>query len=172
MFGQISFNRGAFNRAAESTTTSWMGSAQAVAEAEAGLRLTKRMSGEGNAVATATATASNIHYQIGTADAVATAISEWIRRRGLDGHADAIATGSAVGVYQMGADYLAFDISLNAGDDLIIDTERMTILRNNQNFIYALDDYSTFFDLAKGDYITIAGDGTATVTLLWKDRWL
>lgn len=172
MFGQISFNRGTFNRSSESSSSSWIGNAQAVAEAEATLRLTKYMSGEGDAVATATATASNIHYQIGTADAVATAVSDWIRVRGFDGNADAIATGSAVGVYQMGADYLAFDINLNAGDDLIIDTERMTILRNNQNFIYALEDSSTFFDIAKGDYITVTGDGTATVTLLWKDRWL
>ena len=172
MFGHISFNRGTFNRAAESSATSWMGNAQAVAEATGELRLTKRMSGVADAVAEAIATASNIHYQDGTADAIAEAVSDWIRLRGFDGSADAIATGSAVGVYQMGADYLAFDISLNAGDDLIIDTERMTILRNNQNFIYALDDYSTFFNLEKGDYITVAGDGTATVTLLWKDRWL
>lgn len=172
MFGHISFNRGAFNRAAENSAAGWVGSAQAVAEATGELRLTKRMSGVADAVAEAIATASNILYQEGTADAIAEAVSDWIRLRGFGGHADAIATGSAVGVYQMGADYLAFDISLNAGDDLIIDTERMTILRNNQNFIYALDDYSTFFNLGKGDYITVAGDGTATVTLLWKDRWL
>lgn len=172
MFGHISFNRGAFNRAAESSATSWAGSARATAEAAGELRLTKRMSGDAEALAAAIATASNIHYQEGVADAIAEAESDWIRLRGLEGYADAIATGSAVGVYQMGADYLAFEISLNAGDDLIIDTERMTILRNNQNFIYALDDYSTFFNLEKGDYITVAGDGTATVTLLWKDRWL
>ena len=172
MFGQISFNRGAFNRTSEGAAFSWTGNAQAVAEAEADLRLTKRMSGAADAVATAMATASNIHYMSGVADALATALSDWIRKVYLGGQADAVATGSAVGVYQMGADYLAFTVNLTAGDDLIIDTERMTILRNNQNFIYALDDNSTFFDLAKGDYITVTGDGTATVTLLWKDRWL
>lgn len=172
MFGQISFNRGTFNRSSESSSSSWIGNVQAVAEAEATLRLTKYMSGEGDAVSEAIANAGNIHNSTGSAEAVATATSGIIRARGFDGHADAVSTASAIGVYQMGADYLSFAVNLNAGDSLVIDTERMTILRNNQNFIYALEDSSTFFDIAKGDYITVAGDGTATVTLLWKDRWL
>lgn len=172
MFGHISFNRGAFNRTTEGSGTSWKGQTEAISTAEGELRLTKMMAGAADAVSSAAATASNLHYVEGIGDAVAEGVADWIRVRYFSGQADAVSTASAVGVYQMGADYLAFAINLNAGDDLIIDTERMTVLRNNQNFIYALDDNSTFFDLAKGDYITVTGDGTATVTLLWKDRWL
>lgn len=172
MFGHISFNRGAFNRTTEGSGASWKGQTEAISTAEGELRLTKMMAGAADAVSSAAATASNLHYVDGVGDAVAESISDWIRVRYFSGQADAISEASAVGVYQMGADYLAFTVNLKAGDDLIIDTERMTILRNNQNFIYALDDNSTFFDLAKGDYITVTGNGTATVTLLWKDRWL
>ena len=172
MFGHIPFNRGAFNRTLESSGSSWVGNAEAVSSATGELRLTKKMSGEASAVSTAAATASNVHYMAGVGNAIATGLSDWIRKVYLSGQGDAVSSASAVGVYQMGADYLAIGVNLSAGDDLIIDTERMTVLRNNQNFIYALDDNSTFFDLAKGDYITVTGSGTATVTLLWKDRWL
>ena len=172
MFGHVSFNRGAFNRTTDSENTSWIGSAEAVSSATGELRLKKNMSGAAEAVSAASANASSKHYMSGVGNAVSTGVSDWIRKIYLSGQADAVATASAVGLYQMGADYLAFDVQLKAGDDLIIDTERMTILRNNQNFIYALDDNSTFFNLAKTDYITVTGNGTASVTLLWKDRWL
>lgn len=172
MFGHIPYNREAFNRTSESESIAWKGSAQAVATAEGELRLTKYMDGEAAAVAAATATASNVHYVEGVADAVAGVRADWIRLRYFSGEADAESSASAVGLYQMGADYLGFAVDLNAGDDLVIDTERMTVLRNSQNFIYALDDTSTFFDIGKGDIITVSGSGTATVSVLWKDRWL
>ena len=172
MFGHIPYNREAFNRTSESESIAWKGAAEAVAIAEGELRLTKRMDGEAAAVAAATATASNVHYVEGAADAKATASSDWIRKVYMGGHAEAVSSASAVGLYQMGADYLGFAVDLNAGDDLVIDTERMTVLRNSQNFIYALDDTSTFFDIGKGDIITVSGSGTATVSVLWKDRWL
>lgn len=171
MFGHIYFNQGAFNREA-SSISGWTGNAQAIATAEANLRLTKYMSGAANAVANAVAEAGTIHYMTASANAEATGTATPIRKRYMTGTADAVATGVAVSLYGIGTDYLALELNVHAGDDIIIDTERMTLMVNSQNAIYMLSDDSTFFDLEKDDYITVSGNGTATVTLLWKDRWL
>lgn len=64
------------------------------------------------------------------------------------------------------------NISLNAGDEIIIDTERMTITVNSVNNVYQLSNVSEFFDIKLGDMITVGDTGSARVTLLWKDRWL
>ncbi len=172
MYGHLSFNRSAFNRQLDSAGFTWTGIADAVATGEAELRLTKYMSAKADAVATGIAEASNVHYMAATGDAVASTQADWIRKRGFIGHADAVSSGIAGSVYAVGTDFLALEVNLHAGDDLVIDTERMTMLLNNQNAIYLLSDDSTFFELAKGDYISVSGSGTATVTLLWKDRWL
>lgn len=171
MFGHIYFNQGAFNREA-SSISGWTGNAQAIATAEANLRLIKYMSGAANAVANAVAEAGTIHYMTASANAEATGTATPIRKRYMTGTADAVATGVAVSLYGIGTDYLALELNVHAGDDIIIDTERMTLMVNSQNAIYMLSDDSTFFDLEKDDYITVSGNGTATVTLLWKDRWL
>lgn len=171
MFGHIAFNRGPFNRQ-ENNGSSWSGSAQAVSAAEAILRITKYMGGNANAVSSGLAYAGIIHYMVGLGEAIATGVAVPIRKRYFSGHADAVAAGKAVGLYQIGTDFIALDINLREGDDLIIDTERMTLIINNENAIYTLSDDSTFFNLAKGDFVTVSGNGTATITLLWKDRWL
>lgn len=172
MYGHLSFNRSAFNRQLDSTDFNWTGIADAVATGEAELRLTKNMSAQADALATGIAEASNVHYMVGSGDAIASVDVDWIRKRGLWGQGDAIASAVAGSVYAVGTDFLALDIDLHAGDDLVIDTERMTMLLNNQNAIYLLSDDSTFFEIAKDDYINVSGTGTATITLLWKDRWL
>lgn len=171
MFGHISFNQGAFNREA-SAVSGWTGNAQAIATAEANLRLTKYMTAAADAVAIATAEAGTIHYMTASADAEATGTAIPTRERHMTGSANAVSTGVAVSLYGVGTDYLALDLSVQAGDDIIIDTERMTLMINSVNAIYTLSDDSTFFDLEKDDYITVSGNGMATVTLLWKDRWL
>ena len=172
MYGHLSFNRSAFNRQLDSTDFNWTGIADAVAIGEAELRLTKNMSAQADALATGIAEASNVHYMSAHGDAVASIQADWIRPHYMSGHADAVSSAVAGSIYAVGTDFLALEVSLHAGDDLIIDTERMTMLLNNQNAIYLLSDDSTFFELAKGDYISVSGSGTATVTLLWKDRWL
>lgn len=172
MYGHISFNRSAFNRTQENESTTWSGSAEAAASAEGILRLTKTVMVLAEALSSGEGYAGLISAMVGSADALATALSDWIRKVYLIGKADALSTGIAVGVYQMGTDSLVLEVDLRAGDELIIDTERMTAYLNNQNYVGKLSDDSTFFNLAKDDYITVSGNGTATVTLLWKDRWL
>lgn len=171
MFGHIYFNQGAFNREAI-TVSGWTGNTQANAEATANLRLTKYMSGRADAVATATAAPGTIHYMTATANAEATATAIPTRERYMSGVANAVAEGVAVSLYGIGTDFLSLEVDIHAGDDIIIDTERMTLMVNSLNAIYMLSDDSTFFNLEKDDYITVSGNGTATVTLLWKDRWL
>lgn len=63
-------------------------------------------------------------------------------------------------------------ITIPAGAEVAIDTENMTLTIDGVNAVFALSDESRFFNLAKGDTLEITGDGMATITLLWKDRWL
>ena len=57
------------------------------------------------------------------------------------------------------------------GDELIIDTDNMTVTINGENAIMYLADSSTFFTLSAADIIRYEGTGTADIRLLWKDRW-
>lgn len=173
MFNTIAFNRAPFNRYVAGGE-SFMPSGAAYAETEAigAIRLIKRMDGSTEAVAVAAAAAGLLSRMSAQAEAEAAALADYIRKRYFFGHADAVAEASALSLYGKGTDVLELEIDLHAGDDLVIDTERMTMLINSRNAIYALSDDSTFFNLQKGDYITITGTGVATITLLWKDRWL
>ena len=176
MFGQIAFNRSYFNRQSEGETFVWSGSAQAFSEAACQVHLIKKMVSEADAAAAGSITAGIKHYAISVAPAEADGTANQIRYRYFkEGKADAVATGVAGGLYAVGTDFLQIldeKLTLHAGDELIIDTDRMTVLVNNRNAVDALSDDSTFFNLTKGDSLTIEGTGTATVTLLWKDRWL
>ena len=173
MFGSTAFNRGAFNRSTGSEDFVWVGSAAAAAASDAILTITNHAGGRADAIASATA-AINAEYSVaGVAAGEAGTDADQIRRRYMSAQADAIGTASAGGLYLLGTETLRLEgITLQAGDDVEIDTERMTLLINGANGIPYLTDDSTFFMLSKGDVLSILGTGTATVKLLWKDRWL
>ena len=172
MFGSA-FNRAPFNRVESSGSFVWAGDAHAVATGSAILVINARMIGRADAVATAIANFDAGYSIDGIAHAVATATADQIRRRFMSGKAEAVATATAGGLYIVGNEFLILDgITLAAGDDVEIDTERMTLMINGINGIPYLTDDSTFFMLSDNDIIHIEGSGTATVTLLWKDRWL
>ena len=87
----------------------------------------------------------------------------------------AIARSAGVATGQVRSIYKALDLSaitIPAGSEVRIDTERMTVMIDGINAIYALSDESRFFDLAKGDTLEINGSGQASITIVWKDRWL
>lgn len=63
-------------------------------------------------------------------------------------------------------------LSMMKGDELIIDTYNMTVTINGQNAIDKITDDSVFFFIEKGASITVEPQGTADITVLWKDRWL
>lgn len=60
-----------------------------------------------------------------------------------------------------------------AGDELIIDTEHMTVTLNGANIIDRVSDDSAFFKLQPGrERYYRRGRHDADVKILWKDRWL
>ena len=64
-------------------------------------------------------------------------------------------------------------VNMVAGDELIIDTEHMTVTLNGANIIDRVSDDSAFFKLQPGENdIIVEGGTTADVKILWKDRWL
>lgn len=173
MFGRTDFNRGPFNRIENAGDFVWSSIVNAVASASGVLRLTIYEVTKAQGIATAKASLTGTFSTEGRADAVATATADYIRKRFLSSKAEAIATGTAGTLYILGNEFLILEgLDLEIGDELEIDTERMTLMINNQNAIYALSDDSTFFNLNAGDLVAIEGSGTATVTFLWKDRWL
>lgn len=68
------------------------------------------------------------------------------------------------------------DIVLKPGDELIIDTDLMTVTLNGQNAMRYFSSQSDFFKLAPGENIIAYSDDSETkeysVDILWKDRWL
>ena len=64
-------------------------------------------------------------------------------------------------------------VNMVAGDELIIDTEHMTVTLNGVNIVDRVSDDSAFFKLQPGENdIIVEGGTTADVKVLWKDRWL
>ena len=67
------------------------------------------------------------------------------------------------------------ELVLKPGQELIIDTDNMTVTLDGQNAIHLLSDDSVFFFLAQGeDLITYAdnsGSRQANLKVMWKDRW-
>lgn len=173
MYNLIGFNRSPFNRTGEAETTVWRGSADAVSKAGATANVHSELTIRGDATATAIADQLTKTPMGGLAAAEAEGGCDWIRSRYMGLVANAVATGVITALYAIGADVLDLSaIEIPADSELVIDTDRMTVTIDSRNAIYALSDDSTFFNLSKGDMITISGTGNASVTLLWKDRWL
>ena len=173
MFNLIGFNRSPFNRTGEAETIIWRGSADAVSTAGATANVHSELTIRGDAVATAVAEQLTSTPMDGSAAAVAGASVDWVRKRYFGLAANAVATAVITGLYVIGEDVLDLSsIEIPGGSELVIDTDRMTVTIDSRNAIYALSDDSTFFNLSNGDIITISGTGTASVALLWKDRWL
>ena len=64
---------------------------------------------------------------------------------------------------------------LRPGDEVVIDTDKMTVTVNGQNALKYLSADSDFFQIAPGDNtltFTAQGGNKADVFILWKDRWL
>ncbi len=115
-----------------------------------------------------------IRYLAGTAEAVAEAIGDYIRTLFFEGDAIAEANASGTGVSTYGQEVMVVEgVNMVAGDELIIDTEHMTVTLNGVNIVDRVSDSSVFFKLMSGvNDIIVEGGTTADIRILWKDRWL
>ena len=108
------------------------------------------------------------------AEAVAEAIGDYIRTLFFEGDAIAEANASGTGVSTYGQEVMVVEgVNMVAGDELIIDTEHMTVTLNGVNIVDRVSDSSVFFKLMSGvNDIIVEGGTTADIRILWKDRWL
>ena len=123
-------------------------------------------------------TTSIVFEWLATANAVAEAeagsVGDYIRTLFFSALAEAVATASGTGVSTYGSVTMVIEgVNMVAGDELIIDTEHMTVTLNGANIIDRVSDDSAFFKLQPGENdIIVEGGTTADVKILWKDRWL
>ena len=108
------------------------------------------------------------------AEAEAGSVGDYIRTLFFSALAEAVATASGTGVSTYGSVTMVIEgVNMVAGDELIIDTEHMTVTLNGANIIDRVSDDSAFFKLQPGENdIIVEGGTTADVKILWKDRWL
>ena len=152
------YNRTPYNKTTYNRTTSivfeWLATANAETQTSATLKI--------------------IRYLDGSAAAVATASGVFVRVLLPSALAEAVATASGTGVSTYGSVTMVIEgVNMVAGDELIIDTEHMTVTLNGANIIDRVSDDSAFFKLQPGENdIIVEGGTTADVKILWKDRWL
>ena len=152
------YNRTPYNKTAYNRTTSivfeWLATANAETDTSATLKI--------------------IRYLDGSAEAVATASGVFVRVLLPSALAEAVATASGTGVSTYGSVTMVIEgVNMVAGDELVIDTEHMTVTLNGANIIDRVSDDSAFFKLQPGENdIIVEGGTTADVKILWKDRWL
>lgn len=87
---------------------------------------------------------------------------------------EAITTASGASLSTYGQEVLTVaGVNMVAGDELIIDTEHMTVTLNGVNIVDRVSDASVFFKLMSGvNDLIVEGGTTADIKILWKDRWL
>ena len=99
-----------------------------------------------------------------------------IRIKFLTSSVNMLMLASALGYRTYGTKELEFEnIELKAGDEVIINTDDMTVTINGQNATVFLSADSDFFKLKPGEnIISISGSDGAVgdAYIIWKDRWL
>lgn len=89
---------------------------------------------------------------------------------------DMVMDASALGYRTYGTKQLELqNIDLHVGDEVIINTDDMTVTINGQNAVSFLSDDSDFFKLKPGEnFVLISGSAGAVADtyIIWKDRWL
>lgn len=175
MYNRSPYNRAGYNRSA-SFVFEWVSTVNATAESVGALLIIRYFDGAAEAVTTSSGEIirTALFVDGATAEAVTDAIAEYIRHIYQHGQADAETTGSGAAVSTYGSVTMVIEnVNMSPGDELIIDTEHMTVTLNGINIVDKVSDESVFFKLAPGDNdVIVEGGTTADVKILWKDRWL
>lgn len=175
MFNRSSFNKTAFNKLTSvvSPVIYLGGTTRASVIAEA-LRLNLSFNIIGSSAGSSGAGGYfSIKLQFGAQTAAASeGLAEYIRGRYVSALITAISTAQAIQLSGYDEEIMSFTaLGMAPGDELVIDTENMTVLLNGENALNKLTDESAFFTIEKGTSIAVERQGTADVTIIWKDRW-
>lgn len=174
MYNRIVFNRAGYNRA-DIGEFIWSAEAYGQSGATAYIAVTRMLSGSASAVGNSNGDLVRIFAMQGEISAESAATGRIVRIRSFNSEIEAVAYAKATGLVSYDTQILAFsnELTLQPGDELIIDTDAMTVTVNGENAVAYVADDSIFFKLAPGDStLNFAGGGRAGIRILWKDRWL
>lgn len=173
MYNRTPYNRATYNRKAR-FVFEWTATANAESGSGGAVLIIRYLTAEAEAETSASGVIVRVLLPSGAAEAVAEAIAAYIRIRFFEGEAEAISTASGSALSTYGQEVLTVaGVNMVAGDELIIDTEHMTVTLNGVNIVDKVSDASVFFKLMSGvNDIIVEGGTTADVKILWKDRWL
>lgn len=173
MYNRTPYNRTPYNRS-EVFAFEWLSTVYADAATTASLLIIRRFAASVEAVASASGNFIRVLFFDSGAEATTEAIGVYIRTLFFASEVDAIAYASGTGVSNYGSVTLVIDgVNMSAGDELVIDTEHMTVTLNGANIVDRITDASAFFKLMSGENeIIVEGGTTADIRVLWKDRWL
>ena len=173
MYNRAPYNRERYNRKSTSIFE-WVASATAESGSGGALLIVRRFKSEVEAVASASGAFNKLVFFAGEATAESGSSGAYIRIVFFDSEveAEANAYGSVLSTY--GQEIMIIEgVNMSPGDELIIDTEHMTVTLNGENAIDLVKDESIFFKLKEGSNDIIVEGGTmADIRILWKDRWL
>ena len=157
MFNRTPYNRAPYNRKAR-FVFEWTATANVESGSGGAVLIIRYLSGEAEAGTDSSGVVVRVLLPSGSAEAVA----------------EAVTTASGTGVSTYGQEVLTVaGVNMVAGDELIIDTEHMTVTLNGVNIVDRVSDASVFFKLMSGvNDLIVEGGTTADIKILWKDRWL
>lgn len=173
MYNRAPYNKTAFNRTT-SIVFEWLATANAETDTSAALKVIRYLGGSVEAITSAAGMFVRILLPSALAEAEAGSTGDYIRTLFFSALAEAVASAIGAGVSTYGSVTMVIEgVNMVAGDELVIDTEHMTVTLNGANIIDRVSDESTFFKLQPGENdIIVEGGTTADVKILWKDRWL
>ena len=173
MYNRTIYNRTVYNRKAR-FVFEWTATATAESGSSGVLLVVRRL--EGSAEANSEASGQIVRVILLSASAVgdSEAQGDYIRRLFFEAEAIAESSASGTGVSTYGQEVMTIEgVNMEPGDELIIDTEHMTVTLNGVNIIDRVEDSSIFFKLKSGENeIIVEGGTSADIRILWKDRWL
>lgn len=174
MFNRTPYNRTRYNRKAN-FVFEWTANVTAEAGSSGNILIIRYLAAEVDAVAEASGVVVRVVLPEGiAAEGVSEALGDYIRTRFFEGTAEAVAEALGESLSTYGQEVMVIEgVNMNPGDELIIDTEHMTVTLNGVNIVDRVKDDSIFFKLKSGvNNIVVEGGTVADIKILWKDRWL
>ena len=155
MYNRTPYNRAPYNRKAR-FVFEWTATANVESGSGGAVLIIRYLSGEAEAETGSSGAVVRVLLPSGASEAVTEAVGDYIRTRFFAAVAEAVTTASGTGVSTYGQEVLTVaGVNMVAGDELIIDTEHMTVTLNG-----GVND------------LIVEGGTTADIKILWKDRWL
>ena len=171
MYNRTPYNRAPYNRKAR-FVFEWTATANVESGSGGAVLIIRYLSGASEAETGSSGEVVRVLLPSGASEAVTEAVGDYIRF--FAAVAEAVTTASGTGVSTYGQEVLTVaGVNMVAGDELIIDTEHMTVTLNGVNIVDRVSDASVFFKLMSGvNDLIVEGGTTADIKILWKDRWL